>query len=156
VTSLAAPDALAPIPLLKSGQPVDWWFVFKFNAASFPERGGVPRTCLFGGTVEPSKSFGQPFAFASGADGTFRHGGGCAGDATTDPLGATSRQVYGGKFFYVLRNDQFYADPIRTQFAPAGHSKDFFAPKLNRADVAVVLKALANASVVTDPANFRL
>jgi hypothetical protein len=204
--ALAAADALAPVPLLQSGQPVDWWFVFKFNAASFPECGGPQRICPFGGTVQPYGSFGQQFAFASSADGTLRQGGGCAGDTTTDPLGATFDQVYNGKFFYVLWNDQFYGDPIQTQFSPAGHSKGmlawnddgngmvlqvstpswpasgssneprqtdgntlgcvrdnnvlvsqhFFALKLNQADIVIVLKALANASVVTDPAKFQI
>ncbi len=202
----AAPEALAPVPLLRSGQTVDWWFVFKFNTESFPECGGFPRACTFGGTVQPYKNFGQQFAFASSADGTLRQGGGCVGDTTTDPLGATFDQVYNGKFFYVLWNDQFYGDPIATQFAPAGHSKGmlawnqdgdglvlqvstpswpasgsasqprktdgntlgcvtddnvlvsqhFFALKLNKDDVAVVLEALANASVVTDPANLQI
>src|SRR5271166_4172496 len=99
VASLAAQSANVPTPLLKSGQPVDWWFVFKFNAESFPGCGGIQRTCLFGGTVQPYKSFSQQFAFASSADGTLRPGGGCAGDTTTDPLGATFDQVYNGKFF---------------------------------------------------------
>ena len=26
----------APTPLLAKGQPVDWWFTFKFNTRSFP------------------------------------------------------------------------------------------------------------------------
>jgi hypothetical protein len=206
VALLAAPDALAPVPLLKSGEPVDWWFVFKFNAQSFPECGGFQRTCSFGGTVEPYKSFGQQFAFASSADGTLRQGGGCVGDTTTDPLGATFDQVYNGKFYYVLWNDQFYGDPLQIQFAPAGHSKGmlawnddgdgmvlqvstpswpasgssseprktdgntlgcvtdndvlvsqhFFALKLNKADVVLVLQALANSSVVTDPTKLQI
>ena len=29
--------------------------------------------------------------------------------------------------YYVLWNDQFYGDPIATQFAPAGHSKGLLA-----------------------------
>ncbi len=202
----AAPETPAPVPLLQTGQPVDWWFVFKFNAASFPECGGFPRTCPFGGTVQPYKSFGQQFAFASSADGTLRPGGGCTGETSTDPVGATFDQVYNGKFFYVLWNDQFYGDPIQTQFAPAGHSKGmlawnddgdgmvlqvstpswpasgsrnqprksdgntlgcvadnnvlvsqhFFALKLNQADVVSVLKALGNASVVTDPTKLQI
>lgn len=131
-------------------------------------------------------------------------GGGCIGGTTTDPLGATFAQVYNGKFFYVLWNDQFYGDPLPTKGAPAGHSKGmlawnkdgngivlqvstpdwpdsgnaknprktdgntlgciqhdndvevsqhFFALKLTKDDLVAVLKALANASVVTDPAN---
>jgi len=206
VTLLAAADALAPVPLLKSGQPVNWWFVFKFNAESFPECGGPQRTCPFGGTAQPYGSFGQQFAFASSADGTLHQGGGCIGDAITDPLGATFDQVYNGKFYYVLWNDQFYGDPLQIRYAPWGHSKGmlawnddgngmvlqvstpswpasgssneprqtdgntlgcvrdndvlvsqhFFALKLNQADVVMVLKALANASVVTDPTKLQI
>ena len=77
---LAAQDGLAPVPLLTSGQPVNWWFVFKFNTQTYPDCGGAQRTCLFGGTVQPYKSFGQQFAFASSADGTLRQGFGCVGD----------------------------------------------------------------------------
>ncbi len=202
--ALAAQEA--PVPLLASGQPVNWWFVFKFNAESFPQCGGPLRTCLFGGAVQPYRSFGQQFAFASSADGTLRQGPGCAGDTTIDPLGATFDQVFSGKFFYVLWNDQFYGDPLQTQYAPWGHSKGmlawnedgngmvlqvstpswpasgsareprktdgntlgcvtddnvlvsqhFFALKLNQADVVIVLKAVANASVVTDPGNLQI
>ena len=202
----AMPDTLAPVPLLQSGQPVNWWFVFKFNAESLPQCGGFQRTCLFGGTVQPYSSFGQQFALASSADGTLRSGSGCAGDTTTDPLGATFDQVYNGKFYYVIWNDQFYGDPIETQAAPWGHSKGmlawndegdgmvlqvstpswpasgnwheprksdgntlgcvtdndvlvsqhFFALRLNKADVVIVLKGLANASVVTDPATLQI
>jgi hypothetical protein len=194
--------AAQPAPLLKTGQAVDWWFVFKFNAESFPGcSGGAQRACPFGGTVQPYKHFSQQFAFASSADHTLKRGGGCAGDTTIDPLGATFSQVYKGSFFYVLWNDQFYGDPMSTEAAPAGHSKGllawdkngnglvlqtstpswpaagsskksrktdgntlgcvkdndvlvsqhFFSLKLNKDDVVAVLKALNNASVVTDP-----
>jgi hypothetical protein len=125
--TLPAADAPAPVPLLKSGQPVDWWFVFKFNAESFPSCGGSQRTCAFGGTVQPYWSFGQQFAFASSADGTLRAGGGCIGDTTTDPLGATFDQVYNGTSNYVIWNDQFYGDPLQIQYAPWGHSKGMLA-----------------------------
>jgi len=202
----AALCAQAPVPLLKTGQPVNWWFVFKFNAQSGPSCGGAQRACTFGGTVQPYNLFGQQFAFASSADPTLQQGIGCVGDSTTDPLGATFDQVYNGKFFYVLWNDQFYGDPIATQFAPAGHSKGmlawnqegdgivlqvstpswpasgssvtprktdgntlgcitdnnvlvsqhFFALRLDKADVILVLNALANASVVTDPTNLQI
>lgn len=201
---LLAQDVPAPVPLLKSGQPVNWWFVFKFNSASFPEcGGGVQRSCLFGGLVQPYKAFGQQFVVASSANGALQPGGGCLGDSIADPLGATFNQIYDGGFYYVLWNDQFYGDPLANQFAPAGHSKgmlawnelgdgmllevttpswpasgsvnqtrktdgntlgcvedndvlvsqDFFALKLNKGDVTTVLAALANSSVVTDPAN---
>jgi hypothetical protein len=62
-TLLLGQEALAPVPLLKTG---------------------------------------QQFVFASSADSTLRQGSGCAGDTTTDPLGATFDQVYNGKFYYVL------------------------------------------------------
>lgn len=192
----------APTPLLRSSQPVDWWFVFKFNAESFPGCGGAQRTCPFGGAVERYRSFSQQFVFASSADRTLQPGGGCIGDTTMDPLGATFEEVYNGTLFYVLWNDQFYGDPLPNKDAPAGHSKGmlawnsagngmvlqvstpswpasgssteprktdgntlgcvadndvlvsqhFFALKLDKNDVVAVLKALANASVVTDPA----
>jgi len=191
---------------LKTGEPVDWWFVFKFNAESFPQCGGFHRTCTFGGTVQPYWSFGQQFAFASSADGTLTQGNGCAGDTAEDPLGATFDQVYSGKFHYVIWNDQFDGDPVQTLFARAGHSKGmlawnddgegmvlqvstpswpgsgsrneprktdgntlgcvtdnnvlvsqhFFALRLNKTDVVSVLKALANASVVTDPTKLQI
>jgi hypothetical protein len=36
----------APTPLLKKGDAVDWWFVFKFNATSFPGCGDTAeRVC---------------------------------------------------------------------------------------------------------------
>ena|SRR5882724_6502956 len=202
VASVAAQGATAPTPLLKSGQPVDWWFVFKFNAETLPGCGGTAqRACPFGGKVQTYKHFSQQFAYASSADHKLQPGGGCVGDTTTDPLGATFSQVYKGKFFYVLWSDQFYGDPISSESAPAGHSKGmlawdkdgnglvlqvstpswpasgsskkprktdgntlgcvkdndvlvsqhFFSLKLNKSDVVTVLKALDNASVVTDP-----
>lgn len=204
VASLAAQEA--PVPLLSSGQPVDWWFVFKFNAESFPECGGAQRTCAFGGTVQRYKTFSQQFAFASSADHSLQTGGGCIGDTTVDPLGATFGQVYNGSFFYVLWNDQFYGDPLKDKDAPRGHSKGmlawnnngtgmvlqvstpswpasgsameprktdgntlgcvadndvlvsqhFFALALSKDDVVAVLKALAAASVVTDPTQLQI
>jgi len=126
----------------------------------------------------------------------------CAGDTANDPLGATFAQIFKGKYFFVLWNDQFYGDPMASKSSPAGHSKGalvwnsagngfvlqvstpswpgsgssknprrtdgntlgcvednnvlvsqhFFALKLAKSDVVAVLKALANSSVVTDPA----
>ena len=134
VTPLAAQKPIppptplpAPSPLLSSGQPVDWWFVFKFNAESFPDCGGAQRTCPFGGSVQRYRSFSQQYVFASSADHSLQQGGGCIGDTTTDPLGATFDQVYNGPFFYLLWNDQFYGDPLKNKNAPAGHSKGMLA-----------------------------
>ena len=120
--------AQAPTPLVKSGQPVDWLFVFKFNGATFAGCGGSAlRACPFGGAVEPYKKFGQQFAYATSAHPTLKLGRGCVGDTTTDPLGATFNQVYNGDFFYVLWNDQFYGDPLKNKEGPAGHSKGMLA-----------------------------
>ena len=90
LASVAAKHTTAPTPLLNGGQPVDWWFVFKFNAEALPGCGGAAqRACLFGGTVQTYKRFSQQFAFASSGDHTLQQGAGCVGDTTTDPLGAT-------------------------------------------------------------------
>ena len=54
---LAAPQlsvtTRTPTPLTQAGQPVTWWFVFKFNAKSFPACGPstLKRSCPFGGMV---------------------------------------------------------------------------------------------------------
>src|SRR5438132_11689181 len=89
IVSLGAKPARVATPLLKADTPVDWWFVFKFNAESFPGCGGAQRACPFGGTVQHYGEFSQQFAYASSATHTLQQGGGCVGDTTTDPLGAT-------------------------------------------------------------------
>lgn len=122
-----------PAPLLEKGKPVDWWFIFKFNTASFPLcGGGAPRACTFGGSAENYKLWSQQFAFASDSAKTLKDGDGCVGDKTDDPLGATFDQVYNGNLFYVLWNDQFYDDPdikgcSESCGAPWGHSKGLLA-----------------------------
>jgi hypothetical protein len=122
------PANVAPTPLLSAGQPVDWWFVFKFNAGAFPAcAGGAQRACPFGGTVQPYDHFSQQFAYASSLNHTLQEGGGCLGDATADPVGATFDEVYNGTLSYVIWNDQFYGDPLNSASAPAGHSKGVLA-----------------------------
>jgi hypothetical protein len=203
------PPAAAPTPLLGAGQGVKWWFVFKFNAASFPGCGGGGQTtCIFGGSVQNYKSFSQQFVYASSEKPSFQQGDGCAGATTADPLGATFAEVYNNSFYHVIWNDQFYDDPAiqgctKECHEPWGHSKGmlawndageglvlqvstpswpaagsstfprktdgntlgcvkdndvevsqhFFALKLTKDDLLTVLRALANASVVTDPKN---
>src|SRR6266567_2343904 len=59
-TSLTVLGQNAPTPFIEQGQPVDWWFVFKFNSAAFPHCGGTPevqRVCPFGGTPQPYPRF---------------------------------------------------------------------------------------------------
>jgi len=123
----------APVPLLEAGHAVDWWFVFKFNAKTLPGCGaGVTRTCTFGGNVQDYTEFGQQFAYASSENGKLQQGGGCAGETTKDPLGATFDQVYNGAYSYLLWNDQFYDDPkikgcTSECGSPWGHSKGLLA-----------------------------
>jgi hypothetical protein len=131
-SSPTAPSA--PAPLLSAGHPVDWWFVFKFNSANFPECGGTAtRACLFGGEVQQYyPSFGQQFVYASNEDEALLDGSGCLGDTTTDPVGATFDAVYNGDFNYVVWNDQFYNDPpiegcTTSCSSPWGHSKGILA-----------------------------
>jgi|WetSurMetagenome_2_1015567.scaffolds.fasta_scaffold180016_1 hypothetical protein len=130
---LAVPaGALAqPAPLLKSGQPVAWWFTFKLNA-TFPGCDGDSRVCLFGGTVQNYKQWGQQFVYASSADHSLQKGSGCAGDSIDDPVGATFNEIYNGALSYVIWNDQFYDDPeiagcTKSCASPWGHSKGILA-----------------------------
>jgi deoxyribonuclease II len=206
----------APAPLLKQGQPVDWWFAFKFNTKAFPGcDGGTTPQCTFGGG-EPGKyvsanQFSQQYVFASNANRSLAKGGGCIGTTTDDPVGATFDQSYNGDYHYVVWNDQFYLHPKingcgASCSGPWGHSKGmvvwdddgngyalqvttpswpgagskkfprasdgntlgcvqdnnvkvsqhFFALRLTKDDLIKVLKALQNASVVTDVRNEQL
>jgi hypothetical protein len=117
--------AAQPVPLLDSKTKVDWWFAFKFNAGAFPNS-CAKIACPFGGTAQ-SKSYSLEFAYASSANHKLQQGGGCAGETTADPIGATFSQVYNGNYFFVLWNDQFYNDPLENREAPAGHSKGMLA-----------------------------
>ncbi len=118
-----------PAPLVRDGQPVAWWFVFKFNAKSFPGCGsGTVRACPFGGTPQPYSQFSQQYVYASNTNPTLQKGSGCVGETLSDPLGATFDEIYNQPFHYVAWNDQFYDAPkIRgcsgSCSAPWGHSK---------------------------------
>jgi hypothetical protein len=203
-----AQAADAPVPMLKRGQPVDWWFVFKLNSAHFPGCGPITRACIFGGDVQDYAHFGQQFVYASSDNHVLQKGEGCAGDTVKDPLGTTFDEVYHGDYNYLIWNDQFYDDPkidgctescsgpwghskgmlawndegegyvlqVTTPSWPAAGNKDhrrqsdgntlgcvhdndvlvsqhFFALKLTKDDLLKVLRALQNASVVTDVGN---
>jgi len=208
-TEGSAPRSGELSPILVKQHPVDWWFVFKFNSATFPGCGGTAtRSCPFGGAVQSYKNFSQQFVYASSENRILQNGGDCLGDSVDDPVGATFDEVYSSTLYYVVWNDQFYDDPqIRgcttSCGAPWGHSKGmlawndtgsgivlqvttpswpasgsknaprktdgnslgcvkdndvqvsqhFFALKLSKDDLTKVLKALHNASVVTDPSN---
>ena len=205
----ASAQAQTPVPLITRGQSVDWWFVFKFNDSTFPGcDGSAQRSCPFGGTVQDYKNgaFSQQYVYASSSNPSLQKGTDCLGDTLTDPVGATFDQAYNGSFYYVLWNDQFYGDPMKTKAAPWGHSKGmvswnengegfvmqvstpswpasgnkasprrndgntlgcvtdndvkvsqhFFALKLTKDDLIIVLSGLKNASVVTDPSNAQI
>lgn len=121
----------APSPLAGPNQTVDWLFVFKFNAASFPgctDDGKVPSPGtkgIFGGTVEPYPyGHSQQYIYATSKNPKFVKGSGCVGATLQDPLGATFAQVYNHQgYFYVVWNDQFYNNPMASLDAPWGHSK---------------------------------
>src|ERR1700721_843513 len=209
VLSSRSVSSNGPAPLLRTGHPVDWWFVFKFNSKAFPAcEGGATRTCPFGGEVQNYKTFVQQFVYSSSENPSLQKGAECVGDTASQPLGATFDEVYNSSTYYVIWNDQFYDDPelegcTKQCGSPGGHSKgmlgwnydgagfvlqvttpswpasgnkefprksdgntlgcvednnvlvsqDFFALRLNKNDVLVVLKSLQNSSVVTDPEN---
>jgi hypothetical protein len=130
----AASQSPAPLPLLEKGEPVDWWFVFKFNAGTFPGCGeNAERSCIFGGTVQDYKGqFSQQFIYASSKNPAIQKGLGCLGDTLQDPVGATFDQVYNGSYYYVIWNDQFYDDPPIQGCSggcasPWGHAKGMLA-----------------------------
>ena len=128
-----------PVPLLNANTPVDWWFVFKFNAETGP---GCPSkmipACIFGGNpgayaeYDGPPQWGQHYAVASKANPTLTAsnpppGNSCVGDLLNDPVGATFSQIYNGTFFYVVWNDQFYDHPLPNRDAPWGHAKGIVA-----------------------------
>lgn len=127
-----------PMPMAGKDQPVDWFFAFKFNSATFPgctDDGVTPQVGsegIFGGTVQVYKNgHSQQYVFATSENPTLKKGEGCLGATLDDPLGATFGQVYlTDEFNYMIWNDQFYSDP--PQFPkfldkPWGHSKGMLA-----------------------------
>jgi hypothetical protein len=124
---LAQPSV--PLPLLAFGHPVDWWFVFKFNAASFPGcSSNADRTCVYGGTAQDYQGqYSLQYVYASSEHPALQPGSGCVGNTFKDPVGATFDEVYYNAFYYVIWNDQFYNDPLSTRASPWGHSKGLVA-----------------------------
>jgi hypothetical protein len=126
----------APVPLLEQGKPVDWWLVFKLGSG--PKfRGCTPAAtavaCPFGGKDQTkNKPVGQQYIFASSSASTLQKGDGCAGQSTSDPIGATFGEVYDKPHFYVVWNDQFYGAPAvkgcgKNCNSPWAHSKGMLA-----------------------------
>ena len=123
----------APVPLLERNKPVDWWFIYKFNAQTFPtcdKDEDADRACPFGGEPTPYRN-SQQFVYASSVKSSLTKNDGCAG--TTDPVATTFEQIYRGNFHYLVWNDQFYKEPkIRACTGdscggPWGHSKGVLA-----------------------------
>ncbi len=136
-TPVAAPAAQpgAPLAPLAAGKPVEWWFAYKFSASSFPGADNDPaRRCPFGGQ-ERHDAYSQRYVFASNLQQDLTDGPGLIGTSNGDPLGATFGAIFGGGYYYVTWNDQFYNDPPRTGAAcdktqcgkPWGHSKGILA-----------------------------
>jgi Deoxyribonuclease II len=140
----------APVPLLSEGEPVDWFFAFKFNSKTFPgcnDDGKTPKVGskgLFGGSVKdykikkdnsgnhPSEEsahakkisirHGQQYIVSSSRNPTLTKGNECLGTTMRDPLGATFAQVYfSNDTNYVIWNDQFYGHPGGDPEYPMGH-----------------------------------
>lgn len=119
-----------PDPLLPNGRAVKWWFVFKLNAAVFPGCvDSTAATCPFGGTPR-SYQRGQQYVYASSADTSLKKGSGCAGETTSDPIGATFNKIYNGSYHYVVWNDQFKGDPAidYTHCTGSGQKQECGAP----------------------------
>ncbi len=116
-------------PLLANGKPVDWWFAFKFNAATFyGDETKEPKPGIFGGTpLNYNGGFCLNYVCASSSTPALTLGSGYIGTSVNDPLGATFNQIYNGTAYYVLWNDQFYGDPLPTLDTPWGHSKGLLA-----------------------------
>jgi hypothetical protein len=126
-----SPAGAAPAltPLAKTGQPVEWWFAFKFNDHTYPgDASKEPNPGIFGGIPGRYKDgFCLSYACASSANPTLQMAAGSIGDSLTDPLGATFNQIYHGACNYVLWNDQFENHPIPNGDPHSGHSKGVLA-----------------------------
>lgn len=129
VPAVAQPAARVPTPLLDAGHPVEWFFVYKLNAASFPTT-GQQTNCIFGGTPDHKKA-SLAFASASSAFGALVSGTGLVGTSLNDPVGATFNQIYHSTLNFILWNDQFYGDPRlrcgKNCTGRWGHSKGILA-----------------------------
>lgn len=127
-----------PTPMVGPNEPVDWMFAYKFNAGSFPgyldadfkhQEGKAGLPGRFDGTTKEYKGgMSQNYVYASSKDATMKRGNGALGNSEVDPLSVTFAQVYNTEGYnYVLWNDQFYDNPMRTEGGPFGHSKGMAA-----------------------------
>ena len=116
-------------PLLATGQPVEWWFVFKFNGATFPSKESQePTPTLFGGSpIDYHGGLSLSYACANSASASLKMGTGYIGTSLKDPVAATFNQVYNGSCNYIIWNDQFNGNPLQSLDSPWGHSKGVLA-----------------------------
>jgi hypothetical protein len=116
-------------PLLAAGHPVNWWFAFKFNGATYPCNESLePSRGIFGGSpIDYGGGLSLNYACASSDSPSLQMGTGYLGTSLNDPLGATFNQIYNGSCNFVIWNDQFYNDPLENLDAPWGHSKGVLA-----------------------------
>jgi len=125
-------DIPAPQPLLNKTESVDWWFIFKFNAQTFPQCESQ-RFCPFGGTVQNYPTFGQQYVVWNRKTNSMVEGKNCLGTTENDPLGATFSQIFHTPYFYLIWNDQFFnlerpIAGVENYFpAPWAHSKGMLA-----------------------------
>lgn len=105
----AQPVVDPPTPLLDPTHPVQWLFVYKFNASTYDTH-SEPNACVFGGTFA-GKPAGQAYAVASSGSGALKRGSGLVGTSLNDPVGATFGEIYRSNLNFVVWNDQFYGDP---------------------------------------------
>ncbi len=164
-TTTKATKTATPSPLLKAGQPVDWWFTFKFNSKTAADcSNNVQRACTFGGTVQSSyKEWGLQYAYASSSDQFYgdpipnadspaghskgilawdAKGNGVVMQVSTPSWPGSGSAKFPRKLGNTLGCIQGDNDILVSQH--------FFSLKLDPADVVAVLTALANASVATN------
>jgi hypothetical protein len=105
----AQPVLAGPAPLLDANHPVQWLFVYKFNASTFDTH-DQPTQCIFGGTPA-GKPAGQAYAVSSSSSPKLVGGNGIIGTSLSDPVGATFNEIYNSNLNFIVWNDQFYGDP---------------------------------------------
>lgn len=131
---LDSPPPTKPLsPLVARDKPVDWFFVFKFNADAFPgcsSEATEGTACVFGGKVQHyiTGAHSQQYAVATNENPTLVKGDACIGTTLDDPLGATFAQVYlHNDYNYVIWNDQFKGHPAVDKPQSWAHSKGMLA-----------------------------
>lgn len=114
-----------PTPLLKAGVPLDWWFIFKFNAAEEPEASlptGSEGAFDKPGWKDPSyetkpRKHSQHFVGASSKTAKLQHMKGYLGTSREDPLGDIN--ALGGPVIATFDNEPSNAHMFHTELPDA-------------------------------------